>query len=43
MGTYQASGYSATSLALTTPTTLKGLQINEFYRVDLVWSLNSGP
>jgi hypothetical protein len=43
MGTYQANGYSATSLALSTPTTVKGLQANEVYRVDLVWSLNSGP
>jgi hypothetical protein len=43
MGTYQANGYSATSLALSTPTTVKALQANEVYRVDLVWSLNSGP
>src|SRR4051812_47559022 len=43
MGTYQANGYSATSLALSTPTTIKALQTNEVYRVDLVWSLNSGP
>jgi hypothetical protein len=43
MGTYQANGYSATSLALSTPTTIKALQANEVYRVDLVWSLNSGP
>src|SRR3954451_9811640 len=43
MGTYQANSYSATSLALSTPTTVKGLQANEVYRVDLVWSLNSGP
>ena len=43
MGTYQTSGYSATSLALTAPTTIKALQINEYYKLDLVWSLNSGP
>src|SRR3954463_8376278 len=43
MGTYQANTYSATSLALSTPTTVKALQTNEVYRVDLVWSLNSGP
>jgi hypothetical protein len=43
MGTYQANTYSATSLGLSTPTTVKGLQTNEVYRVDLVWSLNSGP
>jgi hypothetical protein len=43
MGTYQANGYGASSLALTAPTTVKALQTNEVYRVDLVWSLNSGP
>jgi hypothetical protein len=43
MGTYQANSYSATSLALNAPTTIKALQASEVYRVDLVWSLNSGP
>jgi hypothetical protein len=43
MGSYQADTYSATSIAANTPSTTKALQINEFYRVDLVWSLNSGP
>lgn len=43
MGTYQANSYSATSLAMSAPTTIKALQTNEVYRVDLVWSLNSGP
>jgi hypothetical protein len=43
MGTYQTSGYSATSLAMSAPTTIKALQTNEVYRVDLLWSLNSGP
>ncbi len=43
MGTYQTNGYSATSVALSAPTTIKALQTNEVYRVDLVWSLNSGP
>jgi hypothetical protein len=43
MGTYQANAYSATSIALTAPTTIKALQATEVYRVDLVWSLNSGP
>ena len=43
MGTYQANTYSASSLALNTPTTVKSLATNEVYRVDLVWSLNSGP
>jgi hypothetical protein len=43
MGTYQASGYGASSLALVTPTTVKALQVNERYQVDLVTTLNSGP
>src|SRR5436305_2061096 len=43
MGTYLTSGYGASSLALTAPTTMKALQTNEVYRLDLVWSLNSGP
>jgi hypothetical protein len=43
MGTYQSNGYSATSLGLTVPTTVKTLQTSEVYRLDLVWSLNSGP
>jgi hypothetical protein len=43
MGTWQANSYSATSLAANTPSTTKALQANEVYRVDLVWSLNSGP
>ncbi|HYB25512.1 MAG TPA: WxL domain-containing protein [Solirubrobacteraceae bacterium] len=43
MGTWATTGWSGTSLALSTPTTLKTLQTNEVYRVDLVWTLNSGP
>lgn len=43
MGTYQANGYSATSLGLTVPTTVKTLQAGEVFHLDLVWSLNSGP
>jgi len=43
MGTYQANSYSGTSLALATPSNLSVLPANEVYRVDLVWSLNSGP
>ena len=34
---------SGTSLALSTPTSLKTLQTGEVYRVDLVWTINSGP
>ena len=43
MGTYQLNGYTATSLALNAPTTVKALPANEVYRVNLLWSLNSGP
>ena len=43
MGTYATSSWSGTSLALTAPTTIKVLQTNEVYHLDLVWSLNSGP
>lgn len=43
MGTWASTGWSGTSLALNTPSTLKALQTGEVYRVDLVWTLNSGP
>jgi hypothetical protein len=43
MGTYQLNNYSATSLSLAAPSTVKALQANEVYRVNLLWSLNSGP
>jgi hypothetical protein len=43
MGTYLTNGYTASSLALATPTNTKVLPANEVYRVNLVWSLNSGP
>jgi len=43
MGTWQTSSYSSTSLALATPSSLQALGANEVYRVDLAWTLNSGP
>ena len=43
MGTYQTTGFTATSLALAAPTTVQALPANEVYHLDLVWSLNSGP
>lgn len=43
MGTWATTGWSGTSLALSTPSTLKTLQAGEVYRVDLVWTINSGP
>jgi hypothetical protein len=43
MGTFQTTSYGASSLSLSAPTTVRALQTNEVYRVDLVWTLNSGP
>lgn len=44
MGTYQASLYTGTSLAVSAPTTVKALSDDEaVYRVDLTWTLASGP
>jgi hypothetical protein len=43
MGTWGTTGWSGTSLALSTPTTLKALSNAEVYRVDLLWTLGSGP
>jgi hypothetical protein len=43
MGTFASSGYTASSLALNAPTTIKALQNNEVYRVNLLTSVNSGP
>jgi hypothetical protein len=43
LGPWRTSGFSGTSLALSTPTTTRVLPSAEVYRVDLVWSLNSGP
>jgi putative surface cell wall-binding protein len=43
MGTWATTAWAGTSLALSTPSTLRTLQPSEVYRADLVWSLNSGP
>lgn len=43
MGTWLTSGFSGTSLALSTPTTLKLLSNEEVYRVNLLWTLSTGP
>jgi hypothetical protein len=42
-GTWTTTGFSATSLSLATPTTLKKLLTGETYRVNVVWTLNTGP
>jgi hypothetical protein len=41
--TWTASGFSATSLALSVPTTLRALAGEEVYRVNLLWTLATGP
>jgi hypothetical protein len=43
MGTFKTTGWSGTSLALTTPSTLKALSNEEVYRVNLLWTLSTGP
>jgi WxL domain surface cell wall-binding len=42
MGTY-LTNYAANALSLATPSNTKVLPSNEVYRIDLVWTLNSGP
>jgi hypothetical protein len=41
LGTWTGSGNSVLTLA--TPASLRKLQTNEVYRVDVVWTLSSGP
>jgi hypothetical protein len=43
MGTWLTTGFSGTSLALATPSTLKVLANEELYRVNLLWTLGTGP
>jgi hypothetical protein len=43
LGTWTTTGFSGTSLALATPSNLRALQANEVYRLDLLWTLGSGP
>jgi hypothetical protein len=44
LGTWTTTGYSAGSLSLSVPTTTRALtEPGEVYRVDLVWTLSSGP
>lgn len=43
MGTWATSAFSASSLALATPSTLKVLPSEEVYRVNLLWTLSTGP
>lgn len=43
MGTWLTTGFAATSLALSTPSTLKALSNGEVYRANLLWTLSTGP
>ncbi len=41
--TWTTSGFSATSLTLAVPTTLRALANEEVYRVNILWTLSTGP
>ena len=43
MGTWATTGFTSSSLALATPSTLKVLPEKEVYHVDLLWTLSTGP
>ena len=43
MGTWLTTGFASNSLSLATPTTLKVLANGEVFRVNVVWTLNTGP
>jgi WxL domain surface cell wall-binding len=43
MGTWLTAAWGGTSLALATPSTLKALSNGEVYRVNLLWTLSTGP
>lgn len=42
-GIWTASGFSASSLSLAAPTTLRALPNEESYRVNVLWTLSTGP
>jgi len=43
MGTWLTSAFTSSSLSLATPTTLKLLSNGEVYRLNIVWTLSTGP
>jgi hypothetical protein len=43
MGTWLTTAFGASSLSLATPSTLKALSNGEVYRVNLLWTLATGP
>ncbi|HUA75311.1 MAG TPA: hypothetical protein VL988_11185 [Solirubrobacteraceae bacterium] len=42
-GTWSTTGFSANSLALAAPTTMRALPNEEIYRVNVLWTLSTGP
>lgn len=42
-GVWTTSGFSASSLSLALPTTVRALPSEEVYRVNVLWTLSSGP
>jgi concanavalin A-like lectin/glucanase superfamily protein len=42
-GLWSTSGFSSSSLSLSTPTTLRVLPASEQYHLDVIWTLASGP
>jgi hypothetical protein len=42
-GLWSTTGFTSSSVRLSTATTLRALPASEIYRVNEVWSLNSGP
>jgi hypothetical protein len=43
LGTFRAAGFSARSLKLVAPGSKRVFEPHEIYRVDLSWTLNTGP
>ncbi len=43
IGGWETQSFGPSSLSLATPTTIRTLQTNEVYKVNLVWTLSSGP
>jgi hypothetical protein len=41
--TWTTTGFTSTSLALAVPTTLRALTNEEIYRVNVIWTLSTGP
>jgi hypothetical protein len=40
---WSATGFNSSSLTLSTPSNMRVLQTNEVYKLNIAWSLNSGP